>query len=83
MTKQQVGTIALTKHSNANTASKPNVFVSYGYHDSAFVHRLVKDLRKSLGAEAVWCDSLGGVYCGDAWWQKVGVKLQGEMPLLL
>ncbi len=49
-----------------------SLFVSHSSRDDEFGLKLVHDLRRELGGdEAVWYDSEGGLYGGDAWWSRI------------
>jgi hypothetical protein len=38
--------------------------------------RLVDDLRRDFGEDAVWYDKLGGLNTGDEWWSKIRTELR-------
>src|SRR6266567_1972821 len=58
------------------SSSDYSVFVSHSSKDNDFGHKLVKDLRRELHSnEAVWYDTVGGLYGGDTWWSKIVEEL--------
>ncbi len=56
--------------------TRPRIFVSHSSKDNEFGVRLVQDLRRTLGDDdAVWYDSHGGLFAGDAWFKVITKEL--------
>ncbi len=56
--------------------TSPRIFVSHSSKDNEFGVQLVQDLRRKLGSEdAVWYDSHGGLFGGDAWFDIIKKEL--------
>lgn len=64
----------------------PRLFVSHSHLDSAFCVKLVADLRKRLGKDAIWYDESGGKHGlegGDAWWDKIVAEITARSHFLV